>query len=49
MERVDEYDFLLINDDFKQTLEKFQDIVEVSRMKIDKKSKDNFINSWYNS
>jgi guanylate kinase len=49
MDRIDEYDFLLINDDFKETLEKFRAIVEVSRMKIDKKSKDNFINSWYNS
>jgi guanylate kinase len=49
MDRIDEYDFLLINDVFEQTLEKFRAIVEVSRMKIDKKSKDNFINSWYNS
>lgn len=48
MDRVDEYDFLLINDDFEQTLEKFSAIVQVSRMKIDKKSKDNFINKWYN-
>ncbi len=49
MDRIDEYDFLLINDDFEETLAKFRAIVEVSRMKIDKKSKDNFINSWYNS
>ncbi len=49
MSRIDEYDFLLINDKFDETLEKFYAIVAVSRMKIDKKSKDNFINTWYNS
>jgi guanylate kinase len=49
MARVDEYDFLLINDDFEETLKKFRHIVEVSRMKIDKKSKDKFINKWYNT
>ena len=49
MERIDEYDFLLINDIFEETFEKFQAIVEVSRMKIDKKSKDKFINKWYNN
>jgi len=49
MERLDEYDFLLVNDMFDETLAKFRSIVEVSRLKIDRKSQDNFINTWYNS
>ncbi len=49
MERIDEYDFLLINDLFDETLEKFRAIVEVAHLKIDKKRKDNFINTWYNN
>jgi guanylate kinase len=48
MERVGEYDFLLINDRFEDALEKFLAVVEVAKMKLDKKSKDSFINSWYN-
>ncbi len=48
MERIDEYDFLLVNDNFEETLGKFRFIVGASRMKIDKKSKDIFINTWYN-
>jgi len=49
MNRIDEYDFLLVNDNFEETLEKFRFIVGAARMKIDKKSKDNFINTWYNN
>ncbi len=49
MNRIDEYDFLLVNDNFEETLAKFHFIVGASRMKIDKKSKDNFINTWYNN
>ena len=49
MNRVEEYDFLLVNDNFEETLAKFHFIVGVARMKIDKKSKDNFINTWYNT
>ncbi len=49
MNRIDEYDFLLVNDNFEETLAKFRFIVGASRMKIDKKSKDNFINTWYNN
>ncbi len=49
MERIDEYDFLLVNDNFEESLEKFRFIVGASRMKIDNKSKDNFINTWYNN
>ncbi len=48
MDRIDEYDFLLVNDNFEESLEKFRFIVGSARMKIDKKSKDNFINTWYN-
>ena len=49
MNRIDEYDFLLVNDNFEESLAKFRFIVAASRMKIDKKSKDNFINTWYNN
>ncbi len=49
MNRIDEYDFLLVNDNFEETLAKFRFIVGASRIKIDKKSKDNFINTWYNN
>lgn len=49
MDRIDEYDFLLVNDNFEEALAKFRFIVGASRMKIDTKSKDNFINTWYNS
>jgi len=48
MDRIDEYDFLLVNDNFEEALAKFRFIVGASRMKIDTKSKDNFINTWYN-
>ncbi len=49
MQRLGEYDFLLVNDNFEETLAMFRFIVGASRMKIDKKSKDNFINTWYNT
>ncbi len=49
MERIGEYDFLLVNDNFEESLEKFHLIVGAARMKIDKKSRDNFINRWYNT
>jgi guanylate kinase len=48
MSRLDEYDFLLINDNFDESLDKFKSIVNVSLMKVDKNSKDHFINKWYN-
>ena len=48
MDSIDEYDLLLVNDDFDNTLKSFQEIVNVELMKIDKKSKDRFINKWYN-
>ena len=48
MNRIDEYDFLLINDKFDESLKMFRSIVNVSLMKVDKNSKDHFINKWYN-
>jgi len=48
MSRLDEYEYLLINDDFEKSLKKFEAVVEVAMLKIDKKSKDHFINKWYN-
>ena len=48
MQKIDEYDLLLVNDDFEITLERFTQIVNVELMKIDKKNKDHFINKWYN-
>jgi guanylate kinase len=48
MSRIKEYDYLLVNDKFDESLEKFKSIVNVSLMKVDKNSKDRFINEWYN-
>ncbi len=49
MGRMDEYDFVLVNDNFEESLAKFRSIIAASRMKLDKKSRDNFINRWYNN
>ncbi len=48
MDRLDEYDYLLINDDFDKSVELFRSIVNVSLMKVDKNNKEHFINKWYN-
>jgi guanylate kinase len=33
MKRIDEYDYLLINDDFEKAFDQFDSIVKVSKMK----------------
>ncbi len=48
MARLDEYDYLLINDDFEESLKKFRAVVETALLKIDTKRKALFINKWYN-
>jgi len=48
MKRIYEYDYILINDKFEDSLELFKSIINVSLMKVDKNSKDRFINEWYN-
>jgi guanylate kinase len=48
MNRIDEYDYLLINDKFEDSLVMFRSVVNVSLMKVDKNSKDRFIKKWYN-
>ncbi len=46
MDRIYEYDYLLINDDFDDTFKKFQCIVEATKSKIPYKEIKNFIKSW---
>lgn len=46
MKRIKEYDFLLINDDFKKTLKEFKNIIKTSRHKVANTDVRKFINSW---
>ncbi len=46
MTRVKEYDYLLINDDFENTLEKLTFIALSSRCKVNSIDIENFISSW---
>jgi len=46
MDRIDEYDYLLINDDFKLSLSKFEAVVKVARLKNPKNKIDEFSTSW---
>lgn len=46
MKRIDEYDFLLINDDFKTTLEDFTTILNASKHKVAHSDLRKFITSW---
>jgi guanylate kinase len=43
---VDEYDFLLINDDFDITVTNLLDIIRVAKLKMSKLKIDNFIAEW---
>ena len=49
MQRIGSYDFLLINDQFNESLKKFFSIVDTARLKIDKTTTSTFINKWYNT
>ncbi len=46
MEEIKEYDFLIINDDFKESLEKLIAVAKVSRIKTSLTSLDAFIKKW---
>ncbi len=46
MTRVKEYDYLLINDDFENTLEKLTSIAISSRCKVNSIDIEDFISSW---
>ncbi len=46
MARIDEYDYLLINDDFELTLCKFEAVLNVARLKRDTSEIEQFASSW---
>lgn len=46
MERIEEYDYLLVNDDFKQTLDKFESILKVARLKQPESQIEQFRSRW---
>ena len=46
MARIDEYDYLLVNDDFELTLSKFEAVLSVARLKRDKKQIEKFASLW---
>jgi len=46
MARINEYDFLLINDDFDIAFDKFLSVVKVARLKHPQSEIEQFTNSW---
>lgn len=46
MKRIDEYDFLLVNDEFKKTLKEFKNIVKTSQHRVANADIKKFISSW---
>ena len=46
MKKIDEYDYLLINDNFDESVELLEAIARVSLIKSSKKDLDNFIKEW---
>jgi guanylate kinase len=46
MKKIDEYDYLLINDIFEQSVEVLEAIAKVSLIKSSKKDLENFIKEW---
>ncbi len=46
MARIDEYDYLLVNDDFKESLEKFEAVVKVARLKQSQSEIEYFSAGW---
>lgn len=46
MARMDEYEYLLVNDDFDCTLQAFRHIVHTARLKVSQNEIDTFINRW---
>ncbi len=46
MARIEEYDYLLVNDDFKLSLDKFESVVKVARLKQTEDELKQFRNGW---
>jgi len=46
MKKIDEYDYLLINDIFEESIELLESIAKVSLIKSSKKNLENFIKDW---
>ncbi len=46
MQRINEYDYLLINDDFKIALTQLESITKVARLKPDGDTITTFVNNW---
>lgn len=46
MERIEEYDYLLVNDDFKLSLDKFESILKVARLKQPESQIEQFRSRW---
>ncbi len=46
MSRIDEYEYLLINDDFDLALNSFKAIIQTARLKFSKEDIDSFVRSW---
>ena len=46
MKKIDEYDYLLINDKFEESVEILETIAKVSLIKASKKNLENFIKEW---
>lgn len=46
MSRIEEYDYILVNDDFKASLDSFESIVKVARLKQNKNQIEQFRINW---
>jgi len=46
MEKIDEYDYLLINDKFEESVELLESIAKISLIKSSKNDLENFIKEW---
>ena len=46
MARIGEYDYLLVNDDFKLSLDSFESVVKVARLKQSEEQIEQFRNGW---
>jgi guanylate kinase len=46
MARIDEYDYLLVNDDFELTFSKFEALLSVARLKLKTEEIEQFASNW---
>jgi len=46
MRKIDEYEFLIVNDKFEESVEQLESIAKVSLIKSSKENLDNFIKEW---